>query len=247
MAYNMANSIHPLTTQKLRAFARRRRVLLVARGMFAAGATFLGAMTLVALLDRFIVMPDWLRLVLSIMAYTAVVLVVAWTSLRPLIRRNKRGELAKLFGDAFPELGDDIVSAVELGDPKSDARFDSAAFRAVLQQSVADRVAPARMSLLLPWRLIAGWGLAAAGLAVMVAVLWALPNMRFGHLMARALAPTVNLDRVSDTTIRLLQPARPDQAVPRGDPLPILVEVAGHDSALPVPGGATLHIRRGSG
>ena len=94
----------------------------------------------VALVDWLFVLPDWLRWTLSGAAYAAVI-VVEWRScLRLLVHAPGARKLARLVEHAEPKLREDLLSAVELGDPGSDAAFDSEQFRALVQSDVAHRM-----------------------------------------------------------------------------------------------------------
>jgi len=232
-------TLHPTTSHKLAAFARRRRVLLVMRGLCALGVTLLGTMTGVAMLDRFVVLPDWLRLALSVIAYAAAAAVFWFVCLKPLLRRQRKEDAAQQMGAAAPQLGDDVISAVELGRADGDARLDSPVFRDLLQQSVAGRVTSLRVAPLLPWRLIAGWLASAVVVLALMAILSAIPGLGFPRMMARAMAPPANLDRVSTTVIKLVEPAKPDAPVPQGDAVTIVAEARGGEV-----NGATLRVIR---
>src|SRR3954467_10814778 len=110
----MSNRLDPLIQEKLRAFARRRRRLIVIRGVFAALAMLLLTMVLVAVVDYNWVLPDWARWTLSGTAYTAV-LVIAWRQcLSWLVHAPDERQLARLVEHAEPRLREDLLSAVEL-------------------------------------------------------------------------------------------------------------------------------------
>src|SRR4051812_32108264 len=116
----MSHQIDPLIHQTLQAFSQRRRKLIVIRGICAGIAMLLATMMLVALIDWFFVLPDWLRWSLSGVAY-AVVIVVEWRScLRMLMHAPGLRRLARLIEHAEPKLREDLISAEELGDSKSD-------------------------------------------------------------------------------------------------------------------------------
>src|ERR1700760_2872665 len=101
------NRIDPLILQKLQAFAERRRQLIVRRGIYAAVATLLVAMMIVALLDWAFILPDGVRWSLSGAAYLAII-VVEWRSCwRLLLHAPGARELARLVEHAEPQLRED--------------------------------------------------------------------------------------------------------------------------------------------
>src|SRR5947207_4925624 len=120
----MSHHIDPLILQKLEAFARRRRKLIIFRGVCAALATLLVTMMIIALIDRLFRLPDAVRWGLSLTAYAAVIIVEWRSSLRLLMHAPGPRRLARLVEHAEPKLREDLLSAVELGDAGSDAAFD---------------------------------------------------------------------------------------------------------------------------
>ena len=88
----------------------------------------LATMMVVALVDWLFVLPDWLRWTLSGVAYAAVI-VVEWRScLRMLVHAPGPKRIARLIEHAEPKLREDLLSAVELGDPTSDAALIRSSF-----------------------------------------------------------------------------------------------------------------------
>src|SRR5688572_30176468 len=124
----MSNRLDPLIQAKLRAFAARRRRLIIMRGIFAAVAMLLLTMLLIAAVDMTWVLPDWARWTMSGVAYAAV-LVIAWRQcLTWLLHAPDERQLARLVEHAEPELREDLLSAVELGRSSGEV-FDSEKFR----------------------------------------------------------------------------------------------------------------------
>ncbi|MEO0475834.1 MAG: hypothetical protein AAF085_07675, partial [Planctomycetota bacterium] len=226
MAYEQ---LDPTTRQKLRELGRRRRALLLMRAGFAGVLTLLGTMALVAVADRLIVLSQAVRIALSLTAYGSVVAVVYLVSLRFLLKFPSPAQLAKLIETAEPALREDLVSAVELA-KDAGSMYDSPAFREVLQRNVAKRVERVDTQAVLPWKLIAWWAGVSTGMLVLTIALILTPGLRYGDLLARALMPTAELDRVSDVRITILSPELDDQGrVPMNAELPVRVEVTGGD------------------
>ena len=65
--------LNPVTRDKLTAFGKRRKRLILLRGICTTAGSLLAVMTLVAFFDRFIILSDMTRLVMSILAYLSVV------------------------------------------------------------------------------------------------------------------------------------------------------------------------------
>ena len=136
----MRGTLDPLTQAKIDAFAHRRRRFILLRGVCAVVSILLATMTLLAFVDRFFLLPDELRYVCSGLAY-AVALAGAWYTCARLVWRSlDPRELARLIEHVRPDLREDLISAVELGDPSGKAEWDSEEFREILQQSVAKRM-----------------------------------------------------------------------------------------------------------
>ncbi len=223
----MRGTLDPVTLAKIGAFARRRRSLILARGLCAVVAVLLAAMTAVALLDWQVLLADEVRWALSGAAY-ALALAAAWvTSMRLLLRSPDAKTLARFIEQVRPELREDLISAVELGDPRGKERWDSEEFREILQRSVADRIRGVEVEALLSWRRIARWAWAAGAVTGLCALLVLLPGLRFGHLLHRALRPLANLERISRVRVTILQPDPPEGVVPQGDVVAVRVETAG--------------------
>ncbi len=187
----------------------------------------LATMMLVALVDWLFVLPDWLRWTLSGVAYAAVI-VVEWRScLRLLVHAPGARRLARLVEHAEPKLREDLLSAVELGDPGSDAAFDSEQFRALVQSDVAQRMEGMEVERLLPVNLVRRYLAIAAAIVVALIAGFAVTGMQFGTLLARALFPGANLARVSQYRISIVSPDPAEKIVPHGETVPLVASVSG--------------------
>ncbi len=222
----MSTHLDPVIQEKLTAFARRRRSLIVTRGIFAAVAMLLLTMLVIAAIDLTVRMPDWLRWTLSGSAYLAVV-VIAWRQcLTWLLHAPDSRQLARLIEHAEPRLREDLLSAVELGQTKGEV-FDSEQFRALLQDDVAGKMERMEMKTLLPVKLVRRYiGYAAAVLCVVGAMI-AATGWQFPTLLLRALWPSANLDRISRTKVQIVEPDGGSKLVPQGDTVRIVVELGG--------------------
>jgi hypothetical protein len=252
----MTVHLDPLIAQKLESFASRRRSLIVRRGAYAAVLSLIVSMCVVTLIDWLFILSETARWVLSSSAYLTVLGVVWVTCLRLILRVPSPARMARLIESAQPELREDLISAVELGDPSTagwtgvagvppSAMFherldptadacrlakstgDSPAFRSLLQQDVAKRVTRMNVTTLLPARLVQRW-LVGAGLAVATClVLLVWPRLYFAQRIGRALLPMADIERVALTKIAIVHPNPASVVVPQGEPLPVTVELAG--------------------
>ena len=220
-------TIHPIVLEKLQRVRRQRQRLIVWRGLCGVLAIWLGAMMGVALVDRWVVMPDRLRLVLSGAGYVATGILFWIHCGRSLIHGPGDRELARLLELAAPQLREELLSAVELSENKQQPHWDSDEFRAALQQAAARDVGGLQIEGLLTKKLIAGWWQAALAVAVVWVALLGAPGLRFPHSFARAVLPAANLARYSAVEITVLAPTPPDQVMPEGDSVPITVGLRG--------------------
>ena len=187
----------------------------------------LATMMVVALVDWLFVLPDWLRWTLSGVAYAAVI-VVEWRScLRMLVHAPGPRRLARLIEHAEPKLREDLLSAVELGDPTSDAAFDSEQFRSLVQSDVAQRMEGMEVERLLPVNLVRRYLAIAAAIVVALIAGFAVTGMQFGTLLARALFPGANLARVSQFQIAIVSPDPAERIVPHGETVPLVASISG--------------------
>ncbi len=221
----MSTHLDPLIIKKLQAFARRRRSLIVLRGVCAAIAMLLATMMVVALVDWIFVLDDWIRWTLSGLAYAAV-LVAEWRAcLRLLVHMPDPRRLARLIEHAEPKLREDLLSAVELGE--GDAALDSAQFRQLVQSGVAARLEGVDINRLLPVQLLRRSLIVVSTIVLICAGALTLTSFQFGTSMIRALLPMLNLARVSKVKVQIVEPNPADETVAQGDAVPLLIEIGG--------------------
>ena len=224
----MNAKLDPRTKKKIRAFSGRRRELLVLRGICALVGLTLVAMTALALLDRFVIMPDKLRWTLSFVAYAGIGFAVWKLSLRHLIGRPSPAEVARLVERAEPGMREDLISAIELGDEKNiKESHDSERFRELLQEDVGARAAKLNVEKLLPLSMLSKWLKGAVAAAAIVVLLALVPGLHFGQLFARALLPGVDIARPSNIKIEFLAPDPVDGIVPANEQVVVRVSITG--------------------
>jgi hypothetical protein len=223
----MRGLLDPVTQAKIDAFASRRRQLILIRGTCAVLSILLGTMTLLAVADYFILMPDGIRYVLSGLAYASAIAGAWYTCARLVWRSLDPRELARLIEQVRPDLREDLLSAVELGDESSAQKWESVEFRELLQESVARRVRTVDVREVLSFRRISRWVGAAAGISVLVLGLTLIPGFRYDHLLMRSLLPMANFERVSRVKIRVVEPNPAERVVPQGDVVAVKVRLEG--------------------
>ncbi|MBI5774927.1 MAG: hypothetical protein HZA89_14450 [Verrucomicrobia bacterium] len=226
----MSPSLDPLIAERLRAFAQRWMRMVWTRGVCAAAVTLLIAFTAVAWIDRFLVLTEGTRWLLSLGGYVATALAFWLVAGRLLAEPPSTREFAVLMEKAWPGLRSHLVAAVELAEKSADGKNDSFAFRDLVQDGVARRVRDLRMEVVLPRAHVAVWVRGALGSLSVVAVMFAVPSLEFPRQLARAFLPMAAIERVARTKIRVLEPAADTRWLAQGDHQPVVVELAGADT-----------------
>jgi len=223
----MTVQIDPVILRKLDDFSQRRRKLILLRGLFATAATLLLAMMLVAVIDAIFVLPDAARWSLSGAAYLAVLIVEWRASLRLLVKKPDRRELARMVESTEPGLRESLLSAVELSEADQEALGTSVQFRRLLERDVSQHLSRTDMEALLPVQLVRR-SIAAGLIALLLClVAFVLSGRQFGTLLLRALAPGANLARVSQVQVRIVEPSQPNKIVAQGETEPLVIEITG--------------------
>lgn len=238
----MSVSLNPVTQQRLDQFERRRRQLVLTRGICAGLFSFLLLMTLIATVDWLWVLPGSARWSMSLAGYLATGLVVWLTCVRLLVRIPSREELAQFVEMTKPELREQLLSAIELCADDPSRVHDSPVFRQLLQDRVGRQMESVDVSRLLPLKLLARWMMASVAIVAIFLLLLSLPGFPFRQLMTRAILPGANLDRVSRVHVTILQPTPHSLTMPRDETVAVIVETAGGNVDE-----ATLEIRTSSG
>lgn len=222
ITYGLA--LDPNTAAALTNFARRRRWLLLLRAA-AAGVVFLvAAMFLVACCDYLWLLSDAVRWLLSMGGYALSFAAMWWFGLRHFGSGDPRSAARQLEA-TDPRMREDLLSAVELADPRS--VNGSEGFRQWLQHRVARRAAALNIRRLLPLALIRRW-VATGALVLLVCLgLLLVPQVQFARRIARAMLPGVPIERASLTEITILHPSPPSGYVAEGDAVGVTARIAG--------------------
>jgi len=155
----------------------------------------------------------------------------AWTTCALLVWRSlDPRELARLIEHVRPDLREDLISAVELGDPGHKEQWDSEEFREILQTSVARRMQDVKVSELLSFQKISAWVWGSTGVTAFVVALLLIPGLRYDRLLLRALNPLADIERVSRVKIHILEPNPAERSVPQGDIVAVRVETSGPET-----------------
>ncbi len=219
--------IDPTTQRKIRAFGRRRRVFAGIRGGLVMLAVLLGAFFLIALIDWLTVMPNGLRALLTMAGYLGAGLTAWFCGIRDCFRPTTDAELARFMESAAPELREELLSAVELADFDPVTVRDSAEFRQLVQDSVAERVADVRPRELLPWARLKSFAIAAGSGLALVAILTLIVGIGFAsRLMLRAAIPGSNMAKITGVEIEILEPAPASLITRAGDPVNLRFRVS---------------------
>ncbi|NUQ64883.1 MAG: hypothetical protein HUU20_20660, partial [Pirellulales bacterium] len=224
---NLPVGLNPVIVQRLEQFRRRRRRLILLRGICSAIASFLVLMSLVAAADWLWILPDHVRWSLSAAGYVGVALAVWLSSARLMVRIPNHRELARRMEAAEPGLRENLLSAVELSAEVPGETHDSPVFRRLVQDHVARQVEGVRVRSLLPAKLLRPWLLAAALVMIPCGVLIYLPDLPYRQLLTRAILPGANIDRVSRVQVTILEPTPHSLTVPQDDTVAIVVETSG--------------------
>ncbi len=219
----MSAGLSSTTYSKLVQFCRRRQQLFSIRCI--ASVLFIGIVLLLVavVIDANIALADQYRWLLSGMVYLAVV-VAAFVSLVPLLKKYSVHQAAKAIEPLVPELHQRLLSAVELGNDSAPGH-DSVAFREQLQNQVAQRIAPVQVAQLLPWKLIQRWLILSIAAILGLIILCLIPQLRLPPRLMRVLFPAANIARPSLAIIEIVKPSPASTIVPTNEIVQFQVSV----------------------
>lgn len=226
-------ALRPATHEALEHFRRRRQQLLRTRALLCGLAVALGALLLIALLDRAWFMPDVIRPWLTLLVYAGAIY-AAWRLAWRFIGQAKGKEgTARLIEAAEPALHERLLAAVELSSNGDETSVkDSLEFREKLQDDVAAAVEGINWKTKLPTRMLKPWFLAAGGMMTLALLLCLVPGLHLPGFLARAALPFANLARPATVKIRILEPVKADTLAPIGSEVPLVIETEGAKTKL---------------
>jgi hypothetical protein len=208
-------------------YRRRWRGVNFQRGLFLTLALVVGAVGLAVAADRLLRLEPTAR---AVALGTIAVLFLGslvWWVIRPIIRRITDRDAAVRVGRHFPDMQEDLVSAVELS---NDAQSGSDTMSHGLVVSVLDRIAGRAQSKVDPRRAVSLKPMFLAGLAmvVMAGILAGAyivrPESVYNALM-RLFQPTQSIPYYSYTKIDGISPG--DQVIRRGDTAELIIALSG--------------------
>lgn len=217
----------PLDARLARAAGRIRMtdLLVGVLSLMVITLTYAAAMILI---DRSAELPGWLRQMgfvawLGSMAYVGYRLIV-----RPLTAVLNPLFVAKQVESAIPDAHNVVVNYVDLKE-----RDLPASVRTAVEKQASSEVTDADIVKAGESRTLVGLGIAAAGLAVLLAVFFlAFSPAQFFSLVKRAFQPFANQSIVSKTRITIVHPADPNPTITAGTPVLLHVSL---DGRLPAP------------
>lgn len=216
--------LNPKTAEVLGRFDRRRRFLLLLRGIASAMVALLVSVAVISFADYLWLLPDSLRWTMSLLAYGFMVIVFYALGLQPMGRRSPE-EIAKQVEASDSRLREDLLSAVELANP---LHVNGAiSFRNRLQETVASKASTLDVPHLLPLGLISRSLISVVVLTLIFGLLSMLPGLQFGRRIARAMIPGAAIQRASLTQLVVLKPSPASGYVAEGDAIAVVVEVSG--------------------
>ena len=216
----------PVTIAKaLGKLIRRARQLMVIRGLCATCAVGIGTLLTMMLIDaQFTFLACWPRYLMAVTTYSAWIGSAYWSLIRPLKRSFTLTGIARLIETQHPEFHERISSVVQLLNSKEApaTRGSDVLIGALTEEAVRDALA------LKPRREISFQGavpfLATAGTAaLLLATLWMANPGQTRFLMARAVAPFLNLPNVQAADI-LVNPG--DTLITSGSRLRISIQTS---------------------
>src|SRR6056300_1585331 len=137
------------TAEVLGKFDRRRRFLLVIRGIASSLVILFSLAAVITCIDYIWLIPDPVRWALSICAYGVSVFVLYSLGIRPMGHHDPE-QIARQVEASEVKLREDLLSAVELANPLH--VNGAVSFRNRLQDNVAVRVSSLDVARLLPVR-----------------------------------------------------------------------------------------------
>ena len=216
--------LNPKTAEVLGRFERRRRFLVISKGIASAVVSLLMVVACITLVDYLWIISDIVRWCLSVAAYAFSAISLYAVGIRPLGQKDPE-RIARQVEAGDSAMREDLLSAVELANPLY--VNGSLSFRNRLQDIVATKASVLDVINLLPFRLISRWCFAALTLVCLFVLISFIPGVQFGRRVARAMIPGAAIQRASMTQLVVLQPSPASGFVAEGDAIAIVVEVSG--------------------
>jgi uncharacterized protein (DUF2141 family) len=188
----------------LKHLIRRIREVVLLRGVAAVVATAVGALLAIMAIDASVVLfSDLVRWLLTLTALALTVASTVWFLILPLARTITLTGIARSVENRHPELQERLSSAVELLSSRDMPEIrGSEVLIAALAKEASRDAAHMRPRTEIPLKAARPFLLAAGGTLLVIGMLLALyPNAQ--RLLARAVAPYLNLPNVSADMLRV--------------------------------------------
>lgn len=199
---------------KLEKFEQRLRRMEIWIAGLAAVAGMLGTLTVLALLDRLLDTPVWMRVGLTVTGALVVGASGLWLARHWLWRRRDVRDLAKLVQRHYPRLGDRLLGAVELSEGGANLNASPALVRAALRQ-VDEESRSYDFSGATPKRAARRYGISVILLVALLGAGLALAPEAVWRSLQRWIHPAAPVERYTFARIGDLPP---DLYVPHGEP-----------------------------
>ena len=207
---------------QLRGFRRRLRVLKLVEVVLAAIAGLMFAYLVVFIVERWVAIPSLIRTVILI-AGTVGFSVALPLALRKWYWNTRRLEqVARILRIAFPVLGDEILSVIEMADRRTGQGASPRLVAAATEQT-SSRVAKKDLSIAAPARLARRRGLIAVTLVAAAIGLMVIVPAAAGNSWLRLLNPWTNVPRFTFAKIGNLPT---EKVVPYGESFQLVVPLA---------------------
>lgn len=204
-------------------FRRRWRAVHVQRGLFVTLSLAAGAVGLAVAADRIFRLTETARaVVLGVIAVTFTAALL-WLVIRPALRRWRDRDAATRLGEHFPQMQEDLVTAVELS-RREDVGVSHSLVVRVLDQianRAGDRVDPRRAVSLRPVLIT---GLVLAVVAALLGAGYAARPEAFRNALSRLFRPTSTVPFFSYTNLEVKTTRA---AIRTGDSAEVLLTLSG--------------------
>ncbi|MCB1225317.1 MAG: hypothetical protein KDK99_05860 [Verrucomicrobiales bacterium] len=243
------NALPPILASKLADFRRRVWSVKLTEGLLLGVAGLLVSWLVVAVLDRVMETPGWLRLLLLLsgVAVGAVGLPLKWY--RWVWRQQRLEDAARLLRHRFPRLGDQLLGIVELAQREGGSSGRSERLVQAAMEQAEEAVKDKDFSDAVPEARHRQWAWICVGLgAVVLALSLTLPEMS-GNVWARWSRPLAMVPRF---TFARTVPLPAPLVVPLSETAPLVVTPASDTwwrpaaATLRLPDGEKLRAQRGA-
>ena len=165
------------------------------------------------------------RVLALLASFAGVVAVMAWFLVRPWRSMGGSVEVARSVEDAYPELEEQLSTALEFGkEPQLIGKVSSPELVGALMQQTAQRAEPLNFSRTIRWKPAVIAGLVAFMLAACVAAYYQISPRLFKRTFARFVNPGANVSAPTLTEITRVTPGDSEQPVESSVPVEVTLD-----------------------